>query len=39
MVSYSSWNGVKNHGNGYLINTVLKGQLGFPASSSATGPA
>jgi beta-glucosidase len=29
MVSYSSWNGVKNHGNGYLINTVLKGQLGF----------
>jgi beta-glucosidase len=29
MVSYSSWNGVKDHGNGYLINTVLKGQLGF----------
>jgi beta-glucosidase len=29
MVSYSSWNGVKNHGNSYLINTVLKGQLGF----------
>ncbi len=29
MVSYSSWNGVKNHGNGYLISTVLKGQLGF----------
>jgi beta-glucosidase len=29
MISYSSWNGVKNHGNGYLINTVLKGQLGF----------
>jgi beta-glucosidase len=29
MISYSSWNGVKNHGNSYLINTVLKGQLGF----------
>jgi beta-glucosidase len=29
MVSYSSWNGVKMHGNGYLINDVLKGELGF----------
>jgi beta-glucosidase len=29
MVSYSSWNGVKNHGNQYLITTVLKGELGF----------
>jgi beta-glucosidase len=29
MVSYSSWNGVKDHGNGYLINTILKGELGF----------
>src|SRR5258707_8662413 len=29
MIRYSSWNGVKNHGNAYLINTVLKGQLGF----------
>jgi beta-glucosidase len=29
MISYSSWNGVKNHGNSYLINTVLKGNLGF----------
>lgn len=29
MVSYSSWNGVKDHGNGYLINSVLKGELGF----------
>src|SRR6266567_777254 len=29
MVSDSSWNGVKDHGNGYLINTVLKGELGF----------
>ena len=29
MASYSSWNGVKDHGNGYLISTVLKGELGF----------
>ena len=29
MISYSSWNGMKNHGNSYLINTVLKGELGF----------
>ena len=29
MVSYSSWNGVKMHGNQYLITTVLKGELGF----------
>jgi beta-glucosidase len=29
MASYSSWNGVKDHGNAYLINTVLKGELGF----------
>jgi len=29
MASYSSWNGVKDHGNGYLINTVLKGEQGF----------
>ena len=29
MISYSSWNGVKDHGNAYLINTVLKGELGF----------
>jgi beta-glucosidase len=29
MASYSSWNGVKMHGNAYLINTVLKGELGF----------
>jgi beta-glucosidase len=29
MVSYSSWNGVKDHGNAYLINSVLKGELGF----------
>ena len=29
MVSYSSWNGVKDHGNSYLINDVLKGVEGF----------
>lgn len=29
MISYSSWNGRKNHANGYLITNVLKGQLGF----------
>jgi beta-glucosidase len=29
MISYSSWNGVKDHGNSYLINTVLKGEVGF----------
>ena len=29
MVSYSSWNGLKDHGNQYLITTVLKGELGF----------
>jgi beta-glucosidase len=29
MVSYSSWNGLKMHANGYLITDVLKGELGF----------
>lgn len=29
MPSYSSWNGQKMHGNSYLINTVLKEELGF----------
>ena len=29
MISYSSWNGVKMHSNSFLINTVLKGELGF----------
>ena len=29
MASYSSWNGVKMHGNAYLLSTVLKGELGF----------
>jgi len=29
MISYSSWNGLKLHAHAYLINTVLKGELGF----------
>ena len=29
MVSFSSWNGEKMHGNNYLINTVLKEEMGF----------
>ncbi|HEY3141705.1 MAG TPA: glycoside hydrolase family 3 N-terminal domain-containing protein [Acidimicrobiales bacterium] len=29
MISYNSWNGVKLHGNSFLINTLLKGELGF----------
>ena len=29
MASYSSWNGVKDHGNAYLMTSVLKGELGF----------
>lgn len=29
MPSYSSWNGVKMHQQSYLINDVLKGELGF----------
>lgn len=29
MVSFSSWNGVKCHGNAYLIHDVLKNELGF----------
>jgi beta-glucosidase len=29
MVSYSSWNGQKMHGNRYLITDVLKRELGF----------
>ncbi|HTJ32351.1 MAG TPA: glycoside hydrolase family 3 N-terminal domain-containing protein [Dactylosporangium sp.] len=29
MISFSSWNGQKMHGNDYLINGVLKGELGF----------
>jgi beta-glucosidase len=29
MISYSSWNGQKMHGDKYLITDVLKGELGF----------
>ena len=29
MVSFSSWNGQKMHGNRYLLTDVLKGELGF----------
>jgi beta-glucosidase len=29
MISFSSWNGAKMHGNQFLITTVLKGELGF----------
>jgi len=29
MVSYSSWNGTPMHGNDYLVNGVLKDELGF----------
>ena len=29
MVSYSSWNGKKMHGNQHLLTDVLKGELGF----------
>jgi beta-glucosidase len=29
MVSYSSWNGKKMHGNKYLVTGILKGELGF----------
>lgn len=29
MASYNSWNGIKLHGHSYLINEVLKAELGF----------
>jgi beta-glucosidase len=29
MASFSSWNGTKMHADSYLINNVLKGELGF----------
>ena len=29
MISYSSWNGTKVHGDRYLVTDVLKGELGF----------
>lgn len=29
MASFNSWHGVKNHGNRYLLTSVLKDQMGF----------
>src|SRR3546814_17062827 len=29
MASFSSWNGVKNHGNKGLLTDALKGRMGF----------
>ncbi len=29
MASYNSWNGVKLHGNHYLLTEILKGRMGF----------
>jgi len=29
MISYNSWNGVKDHGNRHLITDILKNELGF----------
>ncbi len=29
MISYNSWNNEKLHGHSYLINEILKGELGF----------
>jgi beta-glucosidase len=29
MVSFNSWNGIKNHGNKYLLTDVLKDRMGF----------
>ena len=29
MVSFSSWNGIKNHGNAALMTDVLKGRMVF----------
>ncbi len=29
MASYNSWNGIKLHGNHYLLTEILKGRLGF----------
>ncbi|MCK9424424.1 MAG: glycoside hydrolase family 3 C-terminal domain-containing protein [Ignavibacteriaceae bacterium] len=29
MVSYNSWNGIRMHGNKYLLTDVLKGELNF----------
>ncbi|RHW16683.1 glycoside hydrolase family 3 protein [Sphingomonas gilva] len=33
MVSFSSWNGVKHHGNKSLLTDVLKGRMGFAGLS------
>ncbi len=29
MASFSTWNGIKNHGNAYLLTDVLKRRMGF----------
>ncbi|MDP8986081.1 MAG: exo 1,3/1,4-beta-D-glucan glucohydrolase [Pseudomonadota bacterium] len=29
MASYNSWNGIKLHGNHYLLTEILKGRMGF----------
>ncbi|WP_206788016.1 glycoside hydrolase family 3 protein [Amycolatopsis sp. MtRt-6] len=29
MISFNSWNGVKDHGNKFLITDLLKGELGY----------
>lgn len=29
MASFNSWNGIKMHGNSYLINDILKSKMGF----------
>ena len=29
MASFSSWNGIKHHGNHFLLTDVLKGRMGF----------
>ena len=29
MISFNSWNGIKCHGNKFLINDLLKEELGF----------
>ena len=29
MASFNSWNGEKVHGNDYLLNNILRDQMGF----------
>ena len=29
MASFNSWNGMKSHGNEYLLNNILKSQMEF----------